>query len=150
MPRPGGGPGAPPDAPVAEPRAYVTDTHPLLLHAAASPVLGRRAAACFSACERREAIVYVPAAALWEISILARLGRVRLGRSFPSFVEDLLTNPAYQAHDLDRQQLFLADEARPNDDPFDGLICAAALALGLPLITRDRAIQDWGAVRTVW
>lgn len=113
-------------------------------------MLGRRAAACFSACERREAIVYVPAAALWEASILARLGRVRLGRSFRSFVEDLFSNPAYQPHSLDSEQVLLADETRPNDDPFDGLIRAAALALGLPLLTRDRTIEDWGAVPTVW
>lgn len=50
--------------PVAEPRAFVTDTHPLLLYAAGGRGFGPRAAACFSACERREAIVYVPAAVL--------------------------------------------------------------------------------------
>ena len=44
----------------------------------------------------------------------------------------------------------LADEARPNDDPFDALICAAARTLELPLLTRDRAIQEWGKVRTLW
>jgi PIN domain nuclease of toxin-antitoxin system len=137
-------------APVAEPRAYVTDTHPLLLFAAGSRALGRRAAACFSACERREAILYVPAAVFWEASLLERVGRIRLGRPFRRFVADLLSNPAYQAHDLDVEQVCLADEARPNDDPFDALVCAAARVLGLPLLTRDREIQDWGMVRTVW
>jgi PIN domain nuclease of toxin-antitoxin system len=77
-------------------------------------------------------------------------GRVRLGRPFRAFVDDLFSNPAYQPLDLDAEQVCLADEARPNDDPFDGLICAAARALGLPLVTRDRAVQDWGRVRTVW
>ena len=133
-----------------EPRAFVTDTHPLLLHAAGGKGLGRRAAECFAACERREALVYVPAAVLWETSLLVRVGRVRLGRPLRAFVEDLFSNPAYQPIDLGVEQVCLADDGRPNDDPFDALICAAARALELPLVTRDRAIQEWGEVATVW
>jgi PIN domain nuclease of toxin-antitoxin system len=128
----------------------VTDTHPLLLHAGGGRGLGRRAAACFAACERREALVYVPAAVLWETSLLVRVGRVRLGRPLRAFASDLFSNPAYQPLDLDVEQVSLADEARPNDDPFDALVCAAARSLGLPLLTRDRAIQEWGRLRTVW
>jgi PIN domain nuclease of toxin-antitoxin system len=135
---------------VPDPRAFVTDTHPLLLHAAGGKGLGRRAAECFVACERREALVYVPSAVLWETSLLVRVGRVRLGRPLRAFVEDLFSNPAFQPFDLGVEQVWLADEARPNDNPFDALICAAATALTLPLVTRDRAIQDWGRVRTVW
>jgi PIN domain nuclease of toxin-antitoxin system len=135
---------------VAEPGAFVTDTHPLLLHAAGGSALARRAAACFAACERREALIYVPAAVLWETSLLARVGRVHLGRSLRAFAEELFSNPAYQALDLGLEQIAFADEARPNDDPFDALVCAAAATLGLPLVTRDRAIQDWGRIRTVW
>jgi PIN domain nuclease of toxin-antitoxin system len=135
---------------VPEPRAFVTDTHPLVLHAAGGKGLGRRAAECFAACERREALVYVPAAVLWETSLLVRVGRVRLGRPLRAFVEDLFSNPAYQPIDLSIEQVCLADEARPNEDPFDALICAAARALDFPLLTRDRAIRQWGKVPTVW
>ena len=134
---------------MAEPRAFVTDTHPLLLHAAGAS-LGRRAAACFAACEAREAIVYVPMVVLWETSLLVRAGRVRLGRPLRGFADDLFSNPAYQLYDLDLEQVCLADEARPNADPFDALVCAAARALVLPLITRDRDISAWPSVRTVW
>lgn len=135
---------------MADPKAYVTDTHPLVLHAAGGRGLSRRAAACFKSCEHREAIVYVPAAVLWETSLLARVGRVDLGRSLRLFAEDLFSNPAYQPVDLTAEQVSLADESRPNEDPFDALICAAALELGLPLITRDGLIRDWGSLRTVW
>ena len=135
---------------MAEPGAFVTDTHPLLLHAAGGSALSRRATACFAACERREALIYVPAAVLWETSLLARVGRVHLGRSLRAFAEELFSNPAYQALDLGLEQIAFADEARPNDDPFDALVCAAAATLGLPLVTRDRAIQDWGRIRTIW
>lgn len=134
---------------MAEQRAFVTDTHPLLLHAAGGS-LGRRAAACFASCETREAIVYVPTVVLWETSLLVRAGRVRLGRPLRAFADDLFSNPAYQLYELDLEQVCLADESRPNTDPFDALVCAAARALGLPLITRDRNISAWPGVHTVW
>ena len=90
--------------------------------------------------------------------------RILAGRSTPSdeerrapaqvrlrsFFEDLFANPAFQPLDLTPEQVSLADEARPNNDPFDGLTCPAARRLGLPLITRDTDIADWGRVRVVW
>ena len=130
--------------------AAVTDTHALLFHAAGGGRLGRRAAAHFDACERREALVYVPAAVVWECSLLARASRVNLRRSVRLFFDDLFSNPAYQPYDLTAAQVFAADESRPNRDPFDGLICAAASDLGLPLITRDADIRASGLVRVVW
>lgn len=135
---------------MARPRAAVTDTHPLLLYAAGSSRLGRGAAGLFSACERQEALLYVPAAVVWESSLLARAGRVNLRRSVRAFYEDLFSNPAFQPLDLSPEQVFLADEARPNADPFDALVCAAARSLDLPLITRDTAIAASRLVRVTW
>jgi hypothetical protein len=106
---------------VAEPHAFVTDTHPLVLHAAGGRSLGRRAARCFAACERREAIIYVPSAVLWELGLLLRVGKVRMDRPLRAFAADL-----------------------------DALVCAAARALALPLITRGQDIEAWALVRSVW
>ncbi len=131
-------------------RAAVTDTHPLLFHAARNATIGKRAAALFAACEQRRAIVYVPAAVIWEACLLSRLGRVRLSARPRDFFAALFSNPAYQPYDLTPEQVFLADETRPNEDPFDALVCAAARALELPLITRDAAIQESGLVKIVW
>ena len=113
-------------ASVPEPRAAVTDTHPLVFHAAASPRLGKRASAHFRACERREALTFVPVAVIWEVGLLARRGRIDLGTSLRDFFDALFSNPAFQPLDLTPEQAYLADEDRPNDDPFDALICAAA------------------------
>ena len=120
---------------MADVPAAVCDTHALLFHAAGGGQLGRRAAAHFDACERRQAIVYVPAATIWECGLLARGGRI---------------NPAYQPYDLTAAQIFVADETRINRDPFDALICAAAIDLELPLITRDADIRGSGVVKTIW
>jgi PIN domain nuclease of toxin-antitoxin system len=135
---------------VADGPAAVADTHALLFHAARTGVLGRRAEAHFDACERQQALLYVPMAAIWECVLLARAGRVNLRRSVRDFFADLFSNPAYQPYDLTAEQVFLADELRINRDPFDALICAAARDLELPLITRDADIRSSGAVRTIW
>ena len=128
----------------------MTDTHPLVFHAAGGGRLGPRAAAFFDRCERREAILYVPAAVIWECSLLARVSRINLHRSSRAFFDDLFSNPAYQPLDLTPEQVFDADERRFNRDPFDALVVSAAQHLGLPLVTRDGAIRESGAVRVIW
>jgi PIN domain nuclease of toxin-antitoxin system len=89
-------------------------------------------------------------AVVWETSLLARSRRINLRRSVREFFDELFSNPAYQPLDLTRKQVFLADENRMNDDPFDALICAAALDLALPLITRDSDITDSGLLKVIW
>ena len=135
---------------MADVDAAVTDTHALLYHAGSSARLGRRAAAHFDRAEERRAIVYVPAAVIWEVALLARSARINLRRAPRDFFTDLFTNPAYQPYHLTAAQVFDADDLRINRDPFDALICAAARDLQLPLITCDTDIGGSGAVRVIW
>jgi PIN domain nuclease of toxin-antitoxin system len=135
---------------VADLDAVVTDTHPLLFHAAGSGRLGASARGRFAAAEEGSGIVYVPAAVIWEVALLARLVRVNLRRPVRTFFADLFSNPAYQPHDLTAEQIFDAADLRFTRDPFDGLIVAASRDLGLPLLTRDTAIRESGSVRVIW
>ena len=135
---------------MADLNAVVTDTHPLLFHAAGGGVLGPKARKQFGGAEAGQSIIYVPAAVIWEVALLARVVRVNLRRPVRVFFDDLFSNPAYQPHDLTASQVFDADELRFTRDPFDGLIVAAARDLGLPLITRDTTIRESGSVRAIW
>jgi len=130
--------------------AAVTDTHALVFHAAGGGKLGPRARAHFDACERREALLYVPAAVVWECGLLARAVRINLRRSLRTFFADLFSNPAYQPLELNFDQVLDADELTFTRDPFDALICAAARDVSLPLITREASIAASGAVRVLW
>ena len=134
---------------MADIEAAVTDTHALLYHAAGRG-LGPKAAAVFQAAEARRAVIYVPIAVIWEVTLLARAGKINLRRTPRVFFVDLFTNVAYQPYDLTREQVFEADELRFTRDPFDGLIVAAARALELPLITRDTVIVASKAVKVMW
>lgn len=131
-------------------RAAVTDTHALVFHALGSKRLGIRARSLFAACEKQQALIYVPVVVLWEIGVLARLGKIDLRRSLRAFSDDLFSNASYQPIEVSREHVCLAAERLPNEDPFDGLICAAAYDLGLALITKDAAIIESSLVKTIW
>jgi PIN domain nuclease of toxin-antitoxin system len=135
---------------VADLPAAVTDTHALLFHAAGSPALGAGADAHFKVCEAGRALLYVPLAVVWEVSLLARASRINLRRPVRGFFDDLFSNPAYQPVDLTPEHVYVADELRFTRDPFDALICATARILGLPLLTRDTDIRKSGTVRVIW
>jgi len=130
--------------------AAVTDTHPLIYHALGWRALGPRAAAFFERCERQQAVLYVPAAVIWECTLLARVARINLRRTARAFFDDLFSNPSYHPLDLTPEQIFVADDLRFSRDPFDTLMCAAARTLNVPLITRDADIRASGAVKVVW
>jgi PIN domain nuclease of toxin-antitoxin system len=130
--------------------AAVADTHALVMHIAMRPGLGAKAAAHFRAAETGEALVYVPMAVVWEVTLLARAGGVNLRRSPSAFFGELFLNPSYQPVDLTLEQVFAADAVRFNRDPFDALIVAAAQVLGLPLITRDTVIVASKSVKVLW
>ena len=135
---------------MAKVAAAVADTHALIFHAAGGGRLGSRAGAHFAATERRESLIYIPAAVIWEVSLLARAVRINLHRPVRAFFADLFSNPAYQPYDLTASQVFDADELRFTRDPFDALICAAARDLNVPLMTLDTGIGEAGVVGTIW
>ena len=130
--------------------AAVCDTHALLLHAAGDARLGQQAAAHFTACEARNAILYVPVVVLWEIDLLVQRGHIDLGRPLAAFAEDLFSNPAYHPLEINLDHVLLAAAQPPDRDPFDALISAAAQQLDLPLLTGNQQIVESTPVRTVW
>lgn len=135
---------------MAEPASAVTDTHPLIFHAAGGQRLGPRARQLFAAAEARNAIIYVPIVVVWEVTLLARAVRINLHRPVREFFADLFSSPSYQVHPMDPGQVFDAGELRALRDPFDALVCAAARDLELPLITRDSNVTDSRLIRTIW
>lgn len=128
----------------------VTDTQALLFHTSSAAALGRRAAAHFAACERQQAIVYVPAAVVWEVSLLSRARLGLLKTTVRDYFDHVFSNPCFQYLDLSVDQILEAHDSSFTRDPFDGLIVATARSLDLPLITRDEAILASAVVRVLW
>ena len=129
----------------------VTDTHGLIWYLTDSPHLGASAAARFDACDRGEISVYVPTICVVEITYLQEKGRIRTDLKTQLDAELLAGHGGLVLFALTPG---VADTVRyvPRSqvpDMPDRIIAATALHLGLPLLSRDQAIQSSG-VRTIW
>jgi PIN domain nuclease of toxin-antitoxin system len=130
---------------------YVTDTHPLVWYATGHHRrLSTKALRAFKAAESGRGQILVPAVVLWEISILVRIGRIRLVEPFTAWAAMLLAKPGFDLAALDIAAIGEAMKFNINDDPFDAAIVAAASTRELPLITKDQAIADSGVVDVHW
>lgn len=130
---------------------YVTDTHGLIWYLEDSPRLGVEARAAFDACDRGEALIYVPTICLVELVYLCEKGRIPW-TLWEVFRTELATNTTGLM--LVNLTAGVVDAMRqiPRDavpDMPDRIIAATALDLGLPLISRDHKIVS-AELTTVW
>ncbi len=129
----------------------VTDTHSLLWHATQRvQKLGLRAREHFERTDRREAAVYVPTFVLAEVGELVHLGRVQLPRPFEEWLDDLLGSKVYIPADLTADVVRSAHSLFAIPERGDRLIAATAVALDVPLITRDGEIAACAQVGRLW
>lgn len=128
--------------------APILDTHAWVWWVQADPRLGRRTIEALDAlpADDRPAVCDI---SLWEVAMLVALGRLTLGEPLESWLEAaadsrtvhvLPITPAIAAEVANLPETF-------HRDPADRLIVATCLALGHPLVTRDRAITRARLVR---
>lgn len=129
---------------------YVTDTNALIYYSTSQRHLSKRALAAFEGAAQRQALIYIPAVALWEVSNLERTGQIKLGQPFHQWLAELLAQPGFEVAPLDAEIVAEARNYGFNNDIFDAAIIATAKVKDLPLITRDTAIIDSGLVEVCW
>ncbi len=130
---------------------FVTDTHPLVWYATGRHrQLSTKALRAFRAADSGRARILVPAVVLWEISILEKIGRIRLAQPFTPWAETLVSQPGFDLAHLAPADIGEAMKFNLPDDMFDAAIVAAATTRDLPLITRDEGITDSGIVAVLW
>jgi PIN domain nuclease of toxin-antitoxin system len=129
----------------------VTDTHGLIWYLEDSPRLGSGARAAFDACDRGESVIYVPTICLVEITYLQEKGRIPadLKAQLDAALEAGTTGLILASLTADVAQAVARVPRSEVPDMPDRIVAATALDLGLPLISRDRAIR-LSAVKTVW
>ena len=119
------------------------DTHPLIWFTQGDKALGSNAQGIIqSAIDSDEALV--SPITFWETAMLARKGRVGLGRSVQDWAQAILGNGVKVAEISPHIAMGAGD--LPEDihgDPADRLIIATARALGCPLVTADRQILSY-------
>ncbi len=90
--------------------------------------------------------VYVSPITAWEIGILAATGRLQLTLSPDAWFDELLSLPGVRLADLPPKVMidssFLPGTAP--QDPADRILAATARFYGYSIITRDRALLEYG------
>ena len=126
--------------------ALVVDTHVLVWLLDKSPQLGShardalRAAACAHA-------LYVSAITPWEIAMLVSKGRLTLNRDVGEWLEAALSLPGIRLEPLS-VEISVASTRLPgeiNGDPADRIIVATARRIGVPLVTADGDLLNYGS-----
>ena len=120
------------------------DTHALLWALSAPQQLP---ASLRRAIQAAENDVYASLASAWEIAIKAALGKIEFDvRS----LERMLAATGFQILDISLQHAVrVAELPLHHGDPFDRMLVAQALSESMVLVTRDRALRQYG-VRILW
>jgi len=90
---------------------------------------------------------------LWELALLVESGRLRLkGATTRDFLEAVVQTPSLALFEITTEIAVMAARFPPGfpGDPADRLIAATARAHDMPIVTKDRAMQDSPLLRTIW
>ncbi len=130
------------------PLRFVVDTNALWWYISRSDRLSPAAAAVFELALVGRAVLIVPAIALAELYYVS----VKMGRSYTpaDLLNALGAVRGIRLSDLGRTQLELLDRLPEIPEMHDQLIAAEALALGVPVVTRDPVIAASPQVQSIW
>lgn len=93
----------------------------------------------------------VSIASLWEMSIKASIGRLRLNTTFPNMVKDHVKGNAMDLLPIRPEHLEVV-RSLPfhHKDPFDRLIIAQSRLENLPILSRDHMFDDYEGIQRIW
>jgi PIN domain nuclease of toxin-antitoxin system len=125
---------------------FVLDTHAWVWWVHAPEKLGKRARPSIL----RATELAIPSIVFWEVALLVERRRLRLGMSARQWVDTVLSIPRVREVALTALTAVAASSLQMHADPADRFIAATALALGVPLISRDEALKDVADLSIVW
>lgn len=96
--------------------------------------------------------VYASCISSWEIAMLVERGRLRLAMDVRDWLCRCEALPFLSfvavSNAIAVESVRLPDF--PHADPADRIIAATALSLGAPLVTKDRKLQSYSHLKTIW
>jgi PIN domain nuclease of toxin-antitoxin system len=122
----------------------VLDTCTLIFLNEKTPLAPQAVAAMRAATEG--GLTYISPISAWEIGSLTARGRLQLVIRPERWFANLFDVPGVKLADMSPDLLIASSylPGEPPRDPFDRIIAATARELGATLITRDRALLDYG------
>jgi len=122
------------------------DTHALLWWLAGDARLSAHARSAIEGAST----VHVSAVSVWEISIKTQLGKLPQGELLLAELPTVLERQGFQSLPIAPRDGHMAGLLPSHHrDPFDRMLAAQSLRLGLPLVSNDPAFVPYG-VTLVW
>lgn len=127
---------------------YVADTHALFWYLTASPKLGQKAKEAFFEASRGDALIYIPAIVLAELHFLNE----KLERPFNFLTEfqRIQQSSQFILVSLHPEDILDFDMDSRIPEMHDRMIVGVARRLGIPCLSRDRAISTSQLVAIIW
>ena len=123
------------------------DTH-TLIWAKVSPESLSRQVAQIMADPRNE--IFVSAASAWEIATKVRLGKLPGAEDLERGFLETMEESGYTLMSIDAESALRAGRLiEDHGDPFDRMIAAHALAMDIPVLSKDPKLDVFG-VRRLW
>jgi len=125
----------------------ILDTHSLLWYLEGNPRLSAAARAFIDPLANE---LFVSIASLWEIAIKCSLGKLNLAKPFETMFPEQLQRNSIEILNIRIEHLNkLCTLPLHHRDPFDRLLTSQALVDGIPIISADPALDDYGVTR-IW
>jgi predicted nucleic acid-binding protein len=127
---------------------YVSDTHALLWWFTDSPKISARAAEIFEKCERGENVIFIPAIVLAEA--LAIFEKKRVSFNFRALFQKINSSGNFMLIAFDYPILQEMITLKGIPEIHDKIIAATAKHLSAPIITKDKTLQNFRLIKTIW
>lgn len=129
--------------------SYITDTHSLVWFMTNDANLSNKAKNIFLKADNAQVYIIIPCIVLFELLYLTEKKKVIV--NFGNFLTKLSLSKNYKIEPMclpviEKSRLIPRKKVA---DPWDRLIAATSMYLNLPLITKDKKLQNIG-LNTIW
>ena len=127
---------------------FVADTHALLWWFTDSPRISPKASVIFEKCEKGEGVIFISSIVIAEA--LSIFGKKRVSFDFRNLFKEIKASENFVLIALDYPILERMVALKEVPELHDKIIVSTAKYLKLPIITKDRILQELPSVKTIW
>jgi len=129
-------------------KTFLLDTHTFLWFITANPKLSNSARLLIEDIANKRLLSI---ASLWEITIKASQGKLKLSIPFTDLVTTQIQDNAISLLPIMSEHLkIMFTLPFYHKDPFDRLLIAQAIAESIPIITKDAIFQQYDNLQVIW